>query len=150
MYHCKVNKKMRNCNNRIILGLPWLHETNPIIDWRKGTLEWREQEKQRRSPVTISEEDDKEEYLNSTQNPLDESDLATLIRYSMSLSNSQVSVSRLVGILTGVHTHESGSLVGMDLGVGFGNTSTCSSTHTLLDAAMYISTLTLTLLLTTY
>ena len=29
--------------------------------------------------MTISEEDDKEEYLNSTQNPLDESDLATLI-----------------------------------------------------------------------
>ena len=42
-------------------------------------MEWREQDKQRRSPVTISEEDDKEEYLNSTQNPLDESDLATLI-----------------------------------------------------------------------
>ena len=30
--------------HRIILGLPWLCETNPIIDWRKGTLEWREQE----------------------------------------------------------------------------------------------------------
>ena len=29
--------------------------------------------------MTISEEDDREEYLNSTQNPLDESDLATLI-----------------------------------------------------------------------
>ena len=29
--------------------------------------------------MTISEEDDKEEYLNLTQNPLDESDLATLI-----------------------------------------------------------------------
>ena len=29
--------------------------------------------------MTISEEDDKEKYLNSTQNPLDESDLATLI-----------------------------------------------------------------------
>ena len=65
--------------HRIILGLPWLHETNPIIDWGKGTLEWREQEKQKRSPVTISEEDDKEKYLKSTQNPLDESDLATLI-----------------------------------------------------------------------
>ena len=33
-------------------------------------MEWREQEKQSRSPVTISEEDDKEEYLNSTQNLL--------------------------------------------------------------------------------
>ena len=65
--------------HRIILGLPWLCETNQIIDRRKGTLEWREQEKQRRSSITISEEDDKEEYLNSTQNPLDECDLATFI-----------------------------------------------------------------------
>ena len=29
--------------------------------------------------MTISEEDDKEEYFNSTQNPLDESDLTKLI-----------------------------------------------------------------------
>ena len=65
--------------HKIILGLPWLWETNPIIDWEKGTLEWREQETQKQLPVTISEEDDKEEYLNSTQNPLDKSDLAILV-----------------------------------------------------------------------
>ena len=38
-----------------------------------------EQETQKQFPVTISEEDDKEEYLNSTQNPLDKSDLAILV-----------------------------------------------------------------------
>ena len=27
--------------HRIILGLPWLRKTNPIIDWERGTLEWR-------------------------------------------------------------------------------------------------------------
>ena len=27
--------------HRIILGLPWLRKTNPIIDWEKRTLEWR-------------------------------------------------------------------------------------------------------------
>ena len=27
---------------KIILGFPWLTKTNPIIDWQKGTLEWRE------------------------------------------------------------------------------------------------------------
>ena len=42
-------------------------------------MEWREQETQKRIPVTISEEDDREEYLNSTQNPLDKSDLAILV-----------------------------------------------------------------------
>src|ERR1700728_3731798 len=26
---------------RIILGYPWLKEMNPLIDWEKGTLEWR-------------------------------------------------------------------------------------------------------------
>ena len=45
----------------------------------KGTLEWREQETQKRTPVTISQEDDEEEYLNWTQNPLDESNLAILV-----------------------------------------------------------------------
>ena len=25
--------------HRIILGLPWLRKTNPIIDWEKKTLE---------------------------------------------------------------------------------------------------------------
>jgi hypothetical protein len=30
--------------HKIILGFPWLRETNPIIDWKKGTLDWRTQE----------------------------------------------------------------------------------------------------------
>ena len=42
-------------------------------------MEWREQETQKQLPVTISEEDNKEEYLNSTQNPLDKSNLAILV-----------------------------------------------------------------------
>jgi Retroviral aspartyl protease. len=25
----------------LILGLPWLRRANPVIDWQKGTLEWR-------------------------------------------------------------------------------------------------------------
>ena len=27
---------------KIILGFTWLKEMNPMINWRKGTLEWRE------------------------------------------------------------------------------------------------------------
>ena len=58
---------------KIILGFPWLTKTNPIIDWQKGTLEWREPklgkelpklEKPLRTPATITEEEDEEEYLN--------------------------------------------------------------------------------------
>ena len=70
---------------KIILGYPWLRETNPMIDWKKGTLEWRqpklqEKETQIRTTVTIlEEEEDDEEYLNSTQNPLDSSELALLV-----------------------------------------------------------------------
>jgi hypothetical protein len=26
---------------KVILGCPWLTEQNPIIYWKKGTLEWR-------------------------------------------------------------------------------------------------------------
>jgi len=26
---------------KVILGCPWLTEQNPIIDWKKGTMEWR-------------------------------------------------------------------------------------------------------------
>ena len=72
---------------KIILGFPWLKKMNPIIDWQKGTLDWRpklgktlpKREKQLRTTVTISEEEDKEEHLNSTQNPLDNGELSLLI-----------------------------------------------------------------------
>ena len=49
----------------IILGFPWLTKTNPIIDWQKGNLKWREpktgkalpnQEKLLRTTTTITEE----------------------------------------------------------------------------------------------
>ena len=61
---------------------------NLVIDWKKGTLDWRKPEKetnllkkakQSRTPVTITEEEDKEEYLNSMQNPLDDHELSVLI-----------------------------------------------------------------------
>lgn len=26
---------------KVILGFPWLEETNPDVNWRKGTLKWR-------------------------------------------------------------------------------------------------------------
>jgi hypothetical protein len=45
----------------------------------KGNFGMEGTGEQRRSTMTISEEDDEEEYLNSTQNPLYECDLATLI-----------------------------------------------------------------------
>ena len=63
-------------------------KTNLIIDWQKGTLKWREpklgkalpkQEKLLRTTTTITEGEDEEEYLNSTQNPLDDTELSVLI-----------------------------------------------------------------------
>ena len=60
---------------RIILEFPWLEKMNPIIDWVKGTLEWRKpksetvlskKETQSWQPTTITEEKDEEEHLNST------------------------------------------------------------------------------------
>ena len=74
--------------HRIILGFPWLKKMNPIIDWQKGTLEWRQpelkmglpkKEKQLRTTTTITEEEDKEAHLNSTQTHLDEDELSVII-----------------------------------------------------------------------
>jgi hypothetical protein len=71
---------------KIILEFPWLKKMNPIINWEKGTLEWRpykvtiiKQEKQLRTTATIVEEEDREAHLNSTQNPLDNDELSLLI-----------------------------------------------------------------------
>ena len=74
--------------HRIILGFPWLKKINPIIDWQKGTLEWRQpklemilpkKKKQLRTTTTITEEEDKEAHLNSTQTHLDEDELSLII-----------------------------------------------------------------------
>ena len=60
---------------------------NPIIDWQKETLEWRQpelemvlpkREKQLRTTTTITEED-KEAHLNSTQTHSDENELSLII-----------------------------------------------------------------------
>ena len=91
---------------RIILGFPWLNEHNPDINWKTGEFSWRETTKRRylrniprplkrvkelarqalklkteeqlRTPEIIDEEDE-EEHLNSTQNPLDDNELSVLI-----------------------------------------------------------------------
>ena len=74
--------------HKIILGYPWLKRMNPIIDWEKGTLDWRqpkqekalpEKETQLRTTATITEEEDRDAHLNSTQNPLDDDELSLLI-----------------------------------------------------------------------
>jgi Retroviral aspartyl protease len=43
-------------NQKIILGLPWLREHNPEINWKEGTLQWR--------TMTMEEVLDEEEHLN--------------------------------------------------------------------------------------
>jgi hypothetical protein len=43
-------------NQKIILGLPWLREHNPEINWKEGTLQWR--------TTTMEEVSDEEEHLN--------------------------------------------------------------------------------------
>jgi len=92
---------------RIILGFPWLNEHNPSINWKTGGFSWREKERRfffndnklhplelakrlsrqalqhdsekKQLRTTMVEEEDKEEYLNSTLNPLDDSELSLLI-----------------------------------------------------------------------
>ena len=54
---------------KIILGFPWFKEQNLKINWETGTLTWQ---KENRTPATSIEVLDEEEYLNRTQNTLDE------------------------------------------------------------------------------
>ena len=60
---------------KIILGFPWFEEMNPEINWKKGTLAWR---KENRTPATVNEVLDEEEYLNRTQNKSSENDEESL------------------------------------------------------------------------
>jgi hypothetical protein len=50
-------------NQKIILGLPWLREHNPEINWKEGTLQWR--------TTTMEEVLDEEEHLNRPVNASD-------------------------------------------------------------------------------
>jgi Reverse transcriptase (RNA-dependent DNA polymerase) len=50
-------------NQKIILGLPWLREHNPEINWKEGTLQWR--------TTTMEEVLDEEEHLNQPTNASD-------------------------------------------------------------------------------
>ena len=54
---------------KIILVFPWFEEQNPEINWETGTLKWRTEN---RTPATSIKVLDEEEYLNRTQNILDE------------------------------------------------------------------------------
>jgi hypothetical protein len=71
---------------KIILGFPWLHKHNPIIDWKKGELEWRPIKidfrkwlKKKNPKPSIEEERDEEEEKNQTQNPIEEDKECILI-----------------------------------------------------------------------
>ena len=56
-------------HQKIIFGFPWFEEQNPEINWETGTLTWQMENK---TPATSIEVLDEEEYLNRTQNILDE------------------------------------------------------------------------------
>ena len=60
---------------KVILGFPWFKEINPEINWKERTLTWW---KENRTPTTIAEVLDEEEYLNQTQNPFSENDEESL------------------------------------------------------------------------
>ena len=93
-------------NQQIILGFTWLKEMNPLIDWQKGTLEWRQwkhsvlrkqpkesetvkyytfaQDTQQISnqevkPVTMMTAEDEEKCIDHTRDPLEETELSTII-----------------------------------------------------------------------
>ena len=76
---------------KIILGFPWLHKYNLIIDWKKGEIEWQplkidwraliEKGKQirRTQQPKVEEVVDEEEMLNQTTNRLETEEKETIL-----------------------------------------------------------------------
>ena len=76
---------------KIILGFPWLHKYNPIIDWKKGEIKWQplkidwralvEKGKQirRAQQPKVEEVADEEEMLNKTTNRLETKEKKTIL-----------------------------------------------------------------------
>jgi hypothetical protein len=54
---------------RIILGIPWLKKENPDINWKLGTINWRDEVHLRPPSMEIEEEED--EPTISTVSPID-------------------------------------------------------------------------------
>jgi hypothetical protein len=77
---------------RIILGFPWLHKDNPIIDWKKGEITWKPfqidwrhlykkgQRIRKEQQPKIEEVVDKEETKNRMTSPLKEDKLGVYIQ----------------------------------------------------------------------
>jgi len=68
---------------KVILGFPWLQEENPEINWKSGTLTWKEETSTDNIEIgqieplnipkpTLEDMECEDEYLNQTQNPLPE------------------------------------------------------------------------------
>src|SRR6202789_2149357 len=76
---------------KIILGFPWLHKHNPIIDWKKGEITWKPVkinwrrlfEKGKRIRETkqpkVEEVDDEDEGKNHMTTPMEENGETILI-----------------------------------------------------------------------
>jgi hypothetical protein len=76
---------------KIILGFPWLHKYNPIIDWKNGEITWKPfqidwrrlykkgQRIRKEQQPKIEEVADKEETKNRTTSPLKEDKMGVYI-----------------------------------------------------------------------
>ena len=76
---------------KIILGFPWLHKFNLIIDWKKGEIKWQPLKIDRRALVEkgkqirraqqpkVEEVVDEEEILNQTTNRLETEEKETIL-----------------------------------------------------------------------
>ena len=101
---------------------------NPMIDWRKGTLEWRERKsvEQTRTveyyeylqnllkepilkkihaaqPTTVEDEEDQEKDLNRTQNPLDDDEVVVLIFAITELDDDEQHEQLIASMLNGTN-----------------------------------------------
>ena len=112
---------------QMILGFPWLREQNPDINWQTGEFKWRTKTfqvtakhgltpmqlakalvrkqlgyKMPKPGTAIMEEMDKQENLNHTQNPLPETELATLLTTILGNTSSDLWINAKIPTATAI------------------------------------------------
>ena len=84
---------------RIILGFPWLHKHNHIINWKTGKITWKDFQLnfqkwfEKKKPIpktTIEGQSDEEEEKNQTQNPIDTDTNAIFMEFYEEIKISKI------------------------------------------------------------
>jgi len=103
LYVTKLGKQ------KIILGLPWLQQENPDIDWQQKMIDWRDETHPQPSSKVIMEEEE-DELTISTWNPSYPTDNSEILLSPDDLEETMISSTKLEELWINVKTSHSQTL----------------------------------------